>query len=225
MFFAIVGLLAISIVVLFWFPASRGSMTTPIFSGITRLINHPEWMGFMASLLIIGVASSGMHTFVGILIKEIGGGEGLVGLSAGVGVLSELPIMLFSPVMVKRYHPRKLLGISFILYTLRLFLYGVMPSTNWVLPLSLLHGVSFGLYWVSSVAYANKIAPDNLKGTAQGVLIAIISLSSMLGGLLSGWIFDTLGTATLFRIYSLFGVFALFILWRLPRAAGEFGDQ
>jgi MFS family permease len=223
MFFAIAGLLAISLLVLLWFQGDRGTTTRPEFSGIRQLVSHPEWAGFMVGLLIMGVANSGMHTFIGILIKEIGGGEGLVGLSASVGVLSELPVMFFSPRLIKRYHPRILLGFSFILYTLRLFLYGIIPSTSWVIPLSLLHGVSFGLYWVSSVAYANRIAPDNLKGTTQGVLIAIISLSSMLGGLLSGWIFDFLGVSTLFRIYSLFGIVALYILWKRPKTARNHG--
>jgi len=225
MFMGVVGLLAISLVILFWLPARQASINTPVFTDIGKLVKHPEWIGLMSSILVIGIASSGMHTFVGILIKEIGGSDALVGMSAGVGVLSELPVMLLSPVLIKRYHPRKLLGFSFIIYALRLFLYGIMPSQNWVLPLSLLHGVSFGLYWVSSVAYANEIAPDYLKGTTQGVLMAIISLSSMLGGMLSGWGFDRLGAATLFRIYSLFGLLALFILWSRPRAVRTSSDH
>lgn len=213
MFVGILGLFIIFLVILFWFPARKTSLKTPVFAGLTKLLKNPEWIGFMFSILASGIANSGMHIFVGILIKGISGSDSLVGLSAGTGVLSEIPIMLLSPVLITRFHPRKLLGVSFILFTVRLFLYSIMPSPAWVVPLSLFHGVSFGLYWISSVSYANKIAPDSLKGSTQGILMATLSLSSVLSGLISGWIYDLLGITTLFQIYSLFGLFALIILW------------
>jgi MFS family permease len=144
------------------------------------------------------------------LIKEIGGTDALVGKAFSVGALTEIPIMLSSALLLRRFSPRLLLGLAYILFFIRLYLFSVISSTAWVLPLNLLHGVTFGLYWIASVAIVNEIAPDNLKHPRT--LLSILSLSGVLGGLLSGWVFDTYGVSTLFRIYSGLAIVALVLL-------------
>jgi len=171
--------------------------------------------------LVMGIASSGLHIFLGILIKEIGGNDALVGKAFSLGALTEIPIMLSSVVLLRRFSPRSLLSLAYILYFIRLLLFGVISSTVWVLPLNLLHGVTFGLYWIASIAIANEIAPDSLRATVQGTLMAILSLSGVLGGLLSGWFFDIYGTASLFRIYSVFALVALLLLWFMREGLSE----
>ena len=213
MFYWMAIVLCIFLIILVWLPVSRAKLNKPVLTGLIRLIRHPNWLIFSASLLFAGIASSGLHIFIGILIKEIGGSDALVGKAFSLGVLTEIPIMLFSATLLRRFSPRLLLGTAYILYIVRLFCFSIIPSVTWVLPLNLLHGVSFGLYWIASIAIANEIAPDSLKGTSQGALMSIGYLASVLGGLLSGWIFDVFGVASLFRIYCLFVVVALFLLW------------
>jgi MFS family permease len=229
MFYWMAIILCIFIFILVWFPVRRTTLNKPVFKGLIRLLRHPSWLLFSASLLFAGIASSGLHIFVGILIKEIGGSDALVGKAFSLGALTEIPIMLFSAALLRRFSPRLLLGTAYILYIVRLFGFSIIPSVTWVLPLNLLHGVTFGLFWIASIAIANQIAPDNLKGTAQGALMSVLSLASVLGALLSGWIFDALGIAVLFQIYCLFVVVALFLLWWIrdrfsqTRGANTFG--
>jgi PPP family 3-phenylpropionic acid transporter len=213
MFYWMAIILLIFFVMLLWLPGRRVTLRTPVISGFLQLIRHPSWFFFSASLLVMGVASSGLHIFLGILIKEIGGTDALVGKAYSLGALTEIPIMLSSVVLLKRFSPRLLLSFAYILYFIRLLLFGVITSTGLVLPINLLHGVTFGLYWIASIAIANEIAPDSLRATAQGTLMAILSFSGALGGFISGWIFDIYGTAWLFRIYSVFALIALLLLW------------
>ena len=126
---------------------------------------------------IINRRSTIEFIFLGILIKEIGGSNALVGKAFSLGALTEIPIMLFSATLLRRFSPRVMLGFAYLLYIIRLFLFSIIPSITWVLPLNLLHGISFGLYWIATVAIANEIAPDSLKGTAQGALMSVLYLS------------------------------------------------
>jgi MFS family permease len=212
MFYWIVFFLVIFFFMLLWLPGRRVALSTPVIRGLFQLIQHPSWLLFSLSMLTIGIANNGLHMFLGILIKEIGGNDALIGRAFSLGALTEIPIMLASLLLLRRFSPRFLLGLAFILFFIRLYLFSIIPDTTWVLPLNLLHGVTFGLYWIASVAVVNEIAPDNLKATAQGTLISILSLSGVLGGLISGWIFDTLGVFTLFRIYAVLAIAALVLL-------------
>lgn len=75
-----------------------------------------------------------------------------------------------------------------------------------------LHGITFGIYWVSAVSYANDLAPENLKATAQGMLVATLNLAAVLGGVVSGLLYDHFGLAFLFRLYSGLTIVALVLL-------------
>jgi MFS family permease len=81
-----------------------------------------------------------------------------------------------------------------------MFLYAIMPSFYWVLGIALLQGPSYVPFLVGSVAYANELAPADLKATSQGLLATILNLASLVGGFVCGWLFDQLGRQGLFAI-------------------------
>jgi PPP family 3-phenylpropionic acid transporter len=92
-----------------------------------------------------------------------------------------------------------------------MFLYSVMPSPGWAPVINLLQCVTFAIFWIGAVNYVSELAPENLKTTAQGLLFSTMNLASLAGGLGSGWLFDALGPAGLFRILSVFCILALLL--------------
>ncbi|MCX7670943.1 MAG: hypothetical protein N2439_12830, partial [Anaerolineae bacterium] len=59
-------------------------------------------------------------------------------------------------------------------------------------------GTSYGFFLVAAVAYANELAPDELKSTAQGLLVSVMSLANLGAGLAGGWLLDSIGHRGLF---------------------------
>ena len=88
-----------------------------------------------------------------------------------------------------------------------------MPAAEWAIPISLLHSVTFGVYWIAGVAYVDQLAPNDLKATAQGLFYASFGIAGVLGGPINGYIFDTLGANWLFLISSVFALGAVGLLW------------
>ncbi|MEZ4659403.1 MAG: MFS transporter [Caldilineaceae bacterium] len=78
---------------------------------------------------------------------------------------------------------RWLLVLAFGGRIVRLFAYAVISQPVLVLPVQLLHGLTFSAMWVAGVAYADRIAPPGLGATAQGQFAGVseAGLSSATG--------------------------------------------
>ena len=181
-------------------PNQASRIQTPLLSGLREIIRQPAWVMFALSTYLLSAASNGMSNFLGVTIKEMGGPDGLVGITWTIGAATEIPFLLYSAALLQRLGPGRLLPVSFAFFALRIFLFGVMPTPEWAPLVNLLHGPSFGLWWFSSVALARNMAPEKLKATAQGLFVSVISLAGMTGSLASGWMFDHLGYRMLFFV-------------------------
>lgn len=73
-----------------------------------------------------------------------------------------------------------------------------MPYTWVILPIQLLHGITFGLYWTLGVQWAAACAPPGLDATLQGAFAALISLGQTIALTLGGYAFETVGGAQLY---------------------------
>jgi len=144
----------------------------------------------------------------------MGGSDRLIGLNWAVAATVELPAMWSSAFLLRRIGALRLINIGFIGYFFRILFLGLIPAPEWVVAVNVVHVFSYVPILIGSVAYSNELAPPELKATAQGLLFAVMSLGSVFGALVGGWLFDRLGPAGLFRSLSLVAL-AGFFLFRL----------
>ncbi len=205
-------------------PGQPAAARSAPWSGFMHFVRRPRWLLFAFCFVVIGIVNNAMSNFLGIYIKELNGGEALIGTSAALGVLTELPVMYYSSFLLRRLGTRGLIAIGFSFFAIRMFLYGFLPAPNWVLAIALLHGFTYAPYWMGSVSYASEIAPENLRATAQGMLMFLVGLSGVIGSPLNGGLYDWLGSARLFLVNGVLAVVALVVLslgakkWRLKTA-------
>jgi MFS family permease len=211
-FYGYALVMLVFILVLRWMPAQRVPAGGTPWKDLPRLVTQPQWILVSVSILLLGVASTGMNNFLGVYINEMGGSESLIGSVASLGSLTEIPVMLFSPLLFPRFGVKRMLGFAFLAYAVRFILYAIMPSPIWALPIALMHGLTFGIFWVSSVVFLNNLAPDNLRATSQALLFSVISLANVIGAPISGTVLDHLGPHVLFSMYSIFCVLGFLVL-------------
>ena len=185
-----------------------------IVKGMNGMIRRPAWLIFAASVFLVWFAVTGGFIFIGVTVKNMGGGNQLVGLASTAAAIAEIPIMLKSSALLRKFGASRLVGFSMLTYALREGLYAVMPSPIWVLFINLLQAVTYVPLWLGSVAYARELAPDELRSTSQGLLFMVMNLANVLGAMISGYLFDTIGSHGLFTVLSMICVaaFALFTL-------------
>ncbi len=176
------------------------------------LLRQPAWQVFSVSIFLFAVALNGMHTYLSVYITSLGGSESLVGLSWGLGAVSELLLLLAGARLIRRFGVRRLLPAAFFFLTVRMVLYALMRNPALAVPIGLMHGISFALFWLSAVVYVNEITPENLKTTGQALLTALLSLGSMVTAPLGGAVFDRFGLPWVFAMYAVFSLAAIVVL-------------
>lgn len=189
-------------------------------NALGQMIRRPAWIIFIVSSFLVWTAASGSISFLGITLKSMGASSGLVGIAATMAAVAEIPFMYFSGSLMRRMGLQRMFLVSLFFFTLRIGLYGFMPAPGWAVAINCLNGVSYVFFWNSAVNYANKIAPDSLKSTSQGLFMSATSLSSVVAASISGLMFDSLGGAGLFRVLSLFCLTALILF-----GAAQFRDR
>ena len=213
---------ALAIVMAFFVLTALGMSNQPVrpnvspMRGMGRMVRQPSWASFAFSVLLLWLVATGAITFVSVVLRDMGGSARLIGLVWTVAAIFEAPVMFFSGPLLRRYGPARLLAVAYTGYTLRIFLYGWMPAPQWALVINLLHGLSYVPFWLGAVTYASDLAPTDLKATAQGVLMTVMNLGSVLGALLAGWMFDAYGSQGMYYRLAVISLGALgaFLLGR-----------
>jgi nucleoside transporter len=96
---------------------------------------------------------------------------------------------------LKRYGMRKTLAIGVIAWPIRYVIFAI-GAPAWLVIASLaLHGFCYVFFFVAAFIYVDKVAPPDIRASAQS-LIAIIALGfgRFLGSLFAGWIRDVFTT-------------------------------
>jgi MFS transporter, PPP family, 3-phenylpropionic acid transporter len=176
---------------------------------ILRMVRRPKWIVFTASIFISWIAINASLMFLTVSLKAMGAGQGLIGVAVTIGAIVEIPFMFFSGRLLRRFGTVRLLMVAMALMVARFFMIGFMPAPEWAIAINMLNGPAFVFYWNSAVTHANKMAPAGLGGTAQGLLIAVISLAGVISSVLSGWLFDVLGPTEMFIVMGFFTLVAL----------------
>lgn len=139
----------------------------------------------------------------------------LQGLLTGVQCfLGELPFNFISGDLLRKLGHVNVMSLVLLVYAIRFMAYSTVSNPWWFLLIEVLHGPSFGLCWPSMVSYGDKVTPPGTKATIQGFIGAIfegIGVSS--GSLICGWLMDTHGGVTTFRVFSVGALVWLAVFW------------
>uniref|UniRef100_A0A1B0B8T3 Major facilitator superfamily associated domain-containing protein n=1 Tax=Glossina palpalis gambiensis TaxID=67801 RepID=A0A1B0B8T3_9MUSC len=114
----------------------------------------------------------------------------------------ELPFFFSSGWILKKIGHINAMSLVLFGFGVRFILYSMLQDPWYVLPIELLNGVTFGLFYATMASYASIVAPPGTETTMQGLVGAIfegigVSTGSFVGGLL----FDSVGGGHTFEIF------------------------
>ena len=133
--------------------------------------------------------------FLVTLVTSRGGDSRALGLAQFLMAASELPSALVFGLLRRRLSSAKILLISIVFMAVKPLLILASGSLGMLLAVQPVQMLGYGLFFPASVYFANEsVAPaDRVQGQSLRTIVAI-SLSTLLGSLVSGYLLDLGGT-------------------------------
>ena len=181
-------------------PIRHVSIGRAFWRGFHLLMGNRQWLTFLLIIFASSVGSSVVHNFLFLYMKSLGASTTLMGAALTVATISELAVFYYADYLLERWGVLNFLLISLVGITIRLFGYYSISVPLLVLPIQLLHGLTFAARWSAGIAYTDRAAPKGMGATAQGIFNGVwIGMSGIFGGLIGGWMYEMMGPVEMFR--------------------------
>lgn len=155
---------------------------------------------FLLSSLFMHAGTSNTALFLPRIIQANGGGKADLGLAMLIQAGVEVPMMLLSPLLLRRFRLRNLLTLSLFAYAVKaamiVFLDG-MAAVYLAMAVSL---CCFGIYCVCSVYFVSNLVAPNEMVRAQTLVMVSSAMAAILSNLASGYLVNTFGIHRLNQI-------------------------
>ncbi len=197
--------------------------------GLRETLRRPEVRALLGACFFMSAAHGALYVFYSIYLVEHGYEKSLVGWMWTLGVVAEIGVFMLMPRLMRRYSLREILVAAFACAVLRFVLIGWGIDSLAVLTFAqLLHGATFGAWHAAAIAAVNLWFPGKLQSRGQALYGSLsFGAGGMLGGLVSGFTWDSIGAAWTYTLGSAFAMVGLVWLvrgWRPERLAlGEGG--
>ncbi len=165
------------------------------------LLGDRRWHAFLAGLVLSRMAETFYNVFYSQHLVDRGHGTTFIGVLWAIGVLSEVACLAASSRILARISPTRLITVSYLIAAARWLGIAYVEAAWALVLLQLLHGITFGLFYVAAVGWAHRNAPSGLTTSAQGLAnAAMFGVAGLTGLLAAGWLYDAGGGTLLFEV-------------------------
>ena len=181
---------------------------------IFGLLRQSRIQALMAASFAMAVAHGAFYVFYSIHLAGQAYSKADIGLLWSLGVLAEIVVFMVMARVLQVFSLRTILLACFAAAFVRFLLIGwCVNSPSLVILAQLLHGLTFGACHAASIAAVNRWFPGKAQARGQAIYSSVsFGAGSLLGGMISGWMWDTAGSAWTFGVSSLFALVGLFLI-------------
>jgi MFS transporter, PPP family, 3-phenylpropionic acid transporter len=199
------------------FPTERPShrrQRASRLGSIGEAFHAPRFALFLMGVFLMSVASSAAWSFVPLRIAARGGGPFLIGLSAGLAAVIEIPFFRASAPLTARFGLRTLYAMGAAVYVATMVAWSLTADPTVVAAVKALGGVGFGLIYGTVVVITGRLVPENLRNTGQTLAQTIsMGIAPIIGSGLGGLVWVHLGPTMLFASAAACATLGTAVVW------------
>ncbi|MDI9521095.1 MAG: MFS transporter [Bacillota bacterium] len=172
--------------------------TPPERTSLLKLLKGNQVLTvFLLSGFFMSAGQTNTFLFLTRIIEQKGGSEAALGLAMFLQAGVEMPAMLMTPRLLRRFRARAILTVSVTAYFIKsviIYLSGGIGGIYFAMAFSVF---CYGLYGVTSVYFVNDIVRQNEKVRAQSLIFISGALASIIGNTTAGVVVQSLGIGAL----------------------------
>lgn len=149
---------------------------------LNEIISNNRLLILLFCVFLVYAASTPIYYFYSIYLKQNGATQSFVGFALSWQGLCELPFFYFSARIINKIGVRTTLLVAVFATAVRLVLYNVVHNPYFVLPIELLQGVGWSLFWAASVEMVNGLVRQELRATGQSLLTGVMLGAGAIAG-------------------------------------------
>ncbi len=208
-----ISLLLLTLIVSFFFvffvKDQQGSQSKMNFSGLVNVVRSKKLIFFMVLVFILAASHKVNDNFLSLYLSELGANKIMISVAFLFAALSEIPIFMLLSKYSNKVKELPLLAFAGIAYFIKYVLMVLFQDPYIVIVVQLLHSITFGIFFITSIQYLTTIIPDAYRSSGQALHAIVWSgLAGILGGIMGGFIYDTYGSTTLYIAAGVLGVVA-----------------
>ncbi|KAG6458027.1 hypothetical protein O3G_MSEX010620 [Manduca sexta] len=182
-----------------------------ILADVGTLVSSLPTFVFMLWTISVGLCTGLQWQFLFWLLEDVSasnctGSEYIKTLQGLVSAIQtffgEIPFLFVSGYILKKIGHTHMMNIVLFTFGVRFLLYSCLTNPWWVLPIEMLQGVTFGMFYPTMTSYASIVSPPGTETTVQGVVGAVFEgVGTSLGSLIGGRLYQAYGGWITFRAF------------------------
>lgn len=158
---------------------------------VLLLFRSLSFVIFLAAVSLAQSSHAMLYSFGSLHWEQLGHAKATIGILWGVGVVAEVVFFFFSGRVIPAFAPIALIIAGCLAGVLRWSLTALDPALWLLMPLQVLHALTFALVHFGTLHYLMQNVPERLRNSAQGLYSACSAgLLMMIATAIAGPLFD-----------------------------------
>lgn len=150
----------------------------------TFFMRQPAVMIFLLAACFYQGGHAIAYNLQALLMQELGADRTMIAMAYSLAAVLELPVFLASHWLIKRFGEMRLMLFAALVQTIRWILVWHADSPMEIVTISMLHCITFGLFYASAVRWMNSIAGERLKASSQTLFALVyLGIATMIGSI------------------------------------------
>lgn len=160
---------------------------------------------FLLTMSLVMIVNASIMNFLSLhLLNTHGASPFEISAAFALMAISDIPAMIYFGRLSDRIGRGPVLLLCLAVWPLRLALIGLSLDRTIVILAQSLSSLTFGGFFVVSIAYASEIVPEHMRGAYMGLYGATFSVGGIVGGYLWGSVIEATSYAEMFLYVAAF---------------------
>lgn len=197
---------------------SSSSVTFSV--GLARLLRNRIFLLFLTGCFLVNQTLTAFNSFFVISFQMTGGSVAMTGTALLLASITNVPSMLVAAFILRKWGHERTMLLAAGAYMLRWGIQWLWPTPEVMIGIQVLHGISFGFFYIAAVEYVASFTGREMQATGQSLFNMVFAgLGGIVGNMLNGYLLDTGGPSLMYLACTISAALGAIILHMVSRLA------